>query len=131
MKKLIITLISTFIVLGLLTGCGCSKKEENKTETNTNIEEQSVLKDQIYEGLEFVNVSASNGIIKTIVVNNTGVTYEGSKFSIKLKDSSGNLIVEIIDKVDTKIQIGSTKLIETKTTVDLTKVSSIEYSIIK
>ena len=131
MKKIIITLISMLIVLGLLTGCGCSRKEENKKETNTNIEEESVIKDQIYEGLEFVNVSASDGIIKTVVVNNTGVTYEGSKFSMKVKDSSGNLIVEIIDKVDTKIPTGSTKTIETKTTVDLSKATSIEYSIIK
>ena len=130
MKKIIIIITSMLIVLGLLTGCGCSRKEENKKEQNTNIEE-SVIKDQIYEGLEFVNVSASNGIIKTVVVNNTGVTYEGSKFSMKIKDSSGNLIVEIIDKVDTKIPTGSTKTIETKTTADLSKAASIEYSIVK
>ena len=130
MKKIIIIITSMLIVLGLLTGCGCSRKEENKKEQNTNIEE-SVIKDQIYEGLEFVNVSASNGIIKTVVVNNTGVTYEGSKFSMKVKDSSGNLIVEIIDKVDTKIPTGSTKTIETKTTADLSKATSIEYSIVK
>lgn len=58
-----------------MSGCGCSKIEKNKKETNINIEEESVIKNQIYEGLEFVNVSASNGIVKTVVVNNTGVIY--------------------------------------------------------
>lgn len=45
---------------------------------------------------------------------------------MKIKDYSGNLIVELIDEVDTKIETGSTK-----TNVDLSKAASIEYSIVK
>ena len=123
-KFLIIVLCAVII-----TGCGCKKKEENKTNTNTGNE--SVIKDQIYEGLEFVNVGASNGIIKTVVINNTGVVYEGSKFSMKIMDSKGNVLKEVTDEVKGSMETGTTKTIETKVGIDLSKAASIEYSIVK
>ena len=130
MKKIIITSISMLLVLGLVTGCGCNKKEET-TENKTSNENKTVVEDQIYEGLEFVNVGASNGVIKTTVINNTGVVYEGSKFSMKIMDENGNVIKELTDSVDTKMENGTTTTIETKTDIDLSKAVSIEYSIVK
>ena len=129
MKKTVIASISMLLVLGLATGCGCNKKEETKT--NFQNENKTVVEDQIYEGLEFVNVGASNGVIKTTVINNTGVVYEGSKFSMKIMDENGNVIKELTDSVDTKMENGTTTTIETKTDIDLSKAVSIEYSIIK
>ena len=129
MKKIIIT-ISMLLVLGLVTGCGCSKKEKIKEETDVENKEQTVVEDQIFEGLEFVNVGASNGIVKTVVINNTGVKYEGSKFSIKVMDENGNVIVELIDEVKEEMETGTTKTIETKTDADLSNAVSIEYSIL-
>ena len=126
MKKVIIT-ISMLLVLGLVTGCGCSKEDKKE---NANTGDQTVVEDQIFEGLEFVNVGASDGIIKTVVINNTGVKYEGSKFSMKIMDENGNVIVELTDEVKEEIETGTTKTIETKTDVDLSKAVSIEYSIL-
>ena len=127
MKKIIIISISLLLGLNLVTGCGCKRKENNEKKQDQN---QSVVKDQIFEGLEFVNVGASDGIIKTVVINNTGVKYEGSKFSMKIMDENGNVIVELTDEVKEEMETGTTKMVETKTDADLTSASSIEYSII-
>lgn len=129
MKKLII-LTSVLLATFALTGCGCNKKED-KNVTNNNNQTQTVVDDQIYEGLEFVNVGASDGVIKTVVINNTGVVYEGSKFSMKIMDANGNVVVELIDEVTTKMENGTTQTIETKTKADLSKAVSIEYSIVR
>ena len=128
MKKIII-MASIFLAAFSLTGCGCDKKN-NDDETN-NDNTQTVVDDQIFEGLEFVNVGASNGVIKTVVINNTGVLYEGSKFSMKIMDANGNVLGELVDEVTTKMETGTTQTIETKTKIDLSKAVSIKYSIVK
>lgn len=132
MKKIAI-ITSILLASFALTGCGCNKKEvtnnDNEVEgTNPN---QTVVEDQIFEGLEFVNVGAADGVVSTIVINNTGVTYEGSKFSMKIMDASGNVLVELVDEVDVQMETGTTHRVETKTDADLSKAVSIEYSIVK
>ena len=127
MKKNVERLLGILLVLGLVTGCGCSKEDKKE---NVNTGDQTVVEDQIFEGLEFVNVGASDGIIKTVVINNTGVKYEGSKFSMKIMDENGNVIVELTDEVKEEMETGTTKTIETKTDADLSKAVSIEYSIL-
>ena len=129
MKK--IGLISLIGLTFFITGCGCQKEENKPINNEENKENQSVVEDQIFEGLEFVNVGASNGVVKTIVINNTGVVYEGSKFSMKIMDSNGNVLAELTDEVKTKMETGTTQTIETKTNVDLTNAASIEYSIVQ
>lgn len=129
MKITKIIIIITLTIVGLLTGCG--KKEENKVDNNTNNENNTVVENQIFEGLEFVNVGIENNVIKTVIINNTGVTYEGSKISIKVIDSESNVIVELTDEVKEKIETGNTLTIETKSDKDLKNVSAIEYSVIK
>ena len=128
MKNKMIKTLAMLLVVGLVTGCGCSKEETNKVDNNEN---QSVVENQVFEGLEFVNVGVSNGTVTTIVINNTGVVYEGSKFSMKIMDENGLLITELTDEVKTKMETGTTQTIETKTSVDLSKAASIEYSIVK
>ena len=132
MKKIIMTSISMLLVLSLVTGCGCSKKEKVTTneEGKTN-ENQTVIEDQIFEGLEFVNVGASDGVLTTVVINNTGVVYEGSKFSMKIMDENGNVLKEVTDEVKEPMETGTTKEIKTKVDVDLSKAASIEYSVVK
>ena len=137
MKRFLVVLLSTLA----LTGCGCSNKKIVETENN-NSGDKTVVQDQIFEGLEFwitflkefnckfVNVSAKDGVIMTVVINNTGYTYEGSKFKMKIMDESGNVIVEEIDEVKGSMETGTTKEVSTKTKADLTKAASIEYSIV-
>ena len=133
MNKLVKLGLISMISLPLLTGCGCDKKEENKgtTPNEDNNPNQSVIEDQVFEGLEFVNVGASDGIVTTVVINNTGVTYEGSKFSMRIMDASGNVLAELTDEVTVAMETGTTQRIETKTDADLSKAVSIEYSIVQ
>ena len=131
MKKIVKLSLIMLAIFPLITGCGCSKKEENKVNEQTSNEPQEVIEDQVFEGLEFVNVGVDNGIITTIVINNTGVVYNGSKFTMKVMDSKGNILVELTDEVKTKMETGTTQTIETKTDIDLSKAASIEYSVTK
>lgn len=128
MNKTIIKIFMLMTFLLILTGCTTNNSENvNKKQSNDN----DMLINQNYDGLEFVNAKISNNEIVTVVINNTGYTYEGSKFKIKIMDESGNTIKEIIDKVSEKVENGTTKTIKTKVNIDLSKASSIEYSIIK
>ena len=131
MRNSLKKLLGVLLVVGLATGCGCSKEEKKENTKVENNENQSVIEDQVFEGLEFVNVGASNGVVTTIVINNTGVVYEGSKFSMKIMDENGNVLTELTDEVKTKMETGTTQTIETKTNVDLSKAASIEYSIVQ
>ena len=137
MNKLVKLGLISVLSISLLTGCGCDKKDTDKGNNNDNNDvvennqNQSVVEDQVFEGLEFVNVGASDGVVSTIVINNTGVTYEGSKFSMKIMDSTGNVIVELVDEVDVQMETGTTHRVETKTDADLSKAVSIEYSIVQ
>ncbi len=123
MKKIIIIIL----VVGLVTGCGCSKKEKEPEQIN----EPDVVENQDFEGLEFVNVGVKDKVIKTTIINNTNSVYNGSKFSMKIMDENGKLIKEIIDEVKEKVEVGSTLTIETKVDIDLSKAAMIEYSIVK
>ncbi len=123
MKKIIIMIL----VVGLVTGCGCSKKEKEPEQIN----EPDVVENQDFEGLEFVNVGVKDKVIKTTIINNTNSVYNGSKFSMKIMDENGKLIKEIIDEVKEKVEVGSTLTIETKVDIDLSKAAMIEYSIVK
>ena len=128
MKKALKLGIFALVTLCLVTGCGEKEKETVNPSDKGN---QTVVENQVYEGLEFVNVGASNGVISTVVINNTGVVYEGSKFSMKIMDENGEVLVELIDEVKTKMENGTTKTIETKTDADLSKAVSIEYSVVR
>ena len=133
MKKVLMTSISLLLVLGLVTGCGCNKKEKEnvKKEEATPGVADKVIEDQIFEGLEFVNVGAKDGVVKTVVINNTGVVYEGSKFTMKIMDSNGNVLKEVTSEVKGPMETGTTKEVSTKVDVDLSKAAAIEYSIVK
>lgn len=130
MKNNLKVIFTLLLAVLLVTGCGCSKKTSQKNEEKPSQEENtSVVKDQVFEGLEFVNVGAENGKITTVVINNTGVVYEGSKFSMDVKDQDGNSLVKLTDEVKEPMENGTTTTLVTKTNVDLTKAYSIEYSI--
>ena len=82
MNKTIIKIFMLMTFLLILTGCATNNSENvNKKQSNDN----DMLINQNYDGLEFVNAKISNNEIVTVVINNTGYTYEGSKFKIKMK----------------------------------------------
>ncbi len=134
MKKIMSFGIMLLTILLVTSGCGCSKKrpESNNQNNNSNEnfnENSSVIKDNVFEGFEFLNTGVANGQIETIVINNTGVFFEGSDFKMTIKDSEGNIIAELTDTVG-PMDFGTTKTVVTKTDVDLSKAAVIQYNII-
>ncbi len=129
MNKIIIT----SLLVGMLLITGSGKKEENKDNNKENDTINTpVVEEQIsYEGLEFVNVGANNGVIKTVAINNTKNNLKNIKFSMKVMDGNGNTIIELTEEVKETVEKGTTKEVETKVDVDLSNAASIEYSIIK
>ena len=130
MKKIIVT--SLLVTMLLMTGCGKKENKNNDNKKENNIVNTPVVEEQIsYEGLEFVNVGASNGVIKTVAINNTKNNLQNIKFSMKIMDGNGNTIVELTDEIKETVEKGTTKEVETKVDADLSNAASIEYSIIK
>ena len=130
MKK-INKIVFALIACTLITGCGASKKAEQKKEEKKPVydKDASVVKDQIFTGLEFVNIGIEGGEIKTSVINNTGVVYEPSTFTIKVKDEKDKVIVELKGNIEEAIPNGETRVVTTNTNEDLSKAYSIEYSV--
>ena len=50
---------------------------------------------------------------------------------MKIMDKEGNVLKEVEDEVKEPMETGTTKNIETKVDIDLSKAGSIEYSIVK
>ena len=134
MKKIIVLLIG----LVLVTGCGCTKKEETKEEKITDVKvnnNEEVVKDRELDGLSFTNTSLTSinkhWQLVTKVTNNTESDYNLNEFKIIAKDKDGNIITTLIGYVGGVIPKGQTREIETGTYVDLTKATSIEYEVVK
>lgn len=131
-------------IIGLtlfVTGCGCSKEEKKNNEVekkepvvSVNTEE-NVIKDQTFEGLTMTNTSlvTTNGISKLVteVTNNTGADYYLQEFVITVKDAEGNVLDTLVGYVTGVIKNGETRTINSSTDIDLSKASSIEYSVKK
>lgn len=124
-----------------ITGCGCSKEEKKNNEVekkepvvSVNTEE-NVIKDQTFEGLTMTNTSlvTTNGISKLVteVTNNTGADYYLQEFVITVKDAEGNVLDTLVGYVTGVIKNGETRTINSSTDIDLSKASSIEYSVKK
>ena len=137
MKKVMTLSISMLLVLGLVTGCGCNKKEEKKEQkeevkVNTN---KDVIKDQEVDGIKMTNTSfvTTNGITKLVtnVTNSSDEDYSLEEYIIIIKDKEGNEIVRIPGYVGDTIKAGETRTINSSVDRDLSDAGSIEYEVKK
>lgn len=133
MKKIIISIL----ILGLLTGCGCSKQE-----TNTNPQEEiksntseGIIKDQQVEVFEFKNTSLvreeNNTVLETTVTNTSSTDQYLEEFKIEIKDKDGNIMETLIGFVGDKLKAGESKVINSYCGTDLTTATDIVYTVIK
>lgn len=128
MKKISKLLVVMAVITLTLTGCK-EKNVEGEPEVNTGA--QTVVAGQHFENFEFAGFkSEKEGYIKTVIINNSGYLYEGSKVSIKIMDSNNQLIEEVIEDVKVEVPTGNTYTFETKVNKDISKVAYIEYSIV-
>lgn len=131
MKKILLAVIT----IGLITGCGCSKKEETTTEgpkANTN---EGVIKDQTVETFELKNTSLvyENGttVLTTSVTNTSNKDEYLKEFEIRVEDNSGNELVTLKGFVGSTIKAGETKMINSYCGEDLSNATKITYTVIR
>ena len=138
MKRQIKSLLALLLVATLVTGCGCTKKDNKKGNTKDDVKvntEENVIKDQTFEGLTFTNTSltTTNGVstLITEVSNSTGSDYTLEEFTITIKNKDGEVITTIPGYVGDVIKNGETRTINSSIDIDLSSASSIEYSVKK
>ena len=133
MKKIIISIL----ILGLLTGCGCSKQEtttnpQEEIKSNTN---EGIIKDQQVEVFEFKNTSLvreeNNTVLETTVTNTSSTDQYLEEFKIEIKDKDGNIMETLIGFVGDKLKAGESKVINSYCGTDLTTATDIVYTVIK
>ena len=140
MKKMLVVFGMTILTFGLLTGCGCQKKEDNKNKdtkneeikTNTN---EDVIKDQTVDVFKFEKTSLiyenGNSKLQTTVTNTSSEKQYLAEFLIHVKDENGNEIVTMTGFVGDSIDANASKIIDSTYGDDLTKAASIEYEVVK
>ena len=138
MKKQIKSLLALLLVVTLVTGCGCTNKDNKKNNAKDDVKvntEENVIKDQTFEGLTFTNTSltTTNGVstLITEVSNSTGSDYTLEEFTITIKNKAGEVITTIPGYVGDVIKNGETRTINSSIDIDLSSASSIEYSVKK
>lgn len=136
MKKIIMMSFTVLLIVGLVTGCGCKKKEKVKVKeeikVNTN---KDVIKNQEVDGIKMTNTSmvTTNGLTKlvTSVTNDTDKDYKLDEYMIIIKDKDGKEIVKIPGYVGDTIKSGETRTINSSVDIDLSNAASIEYEVKK
>ncbi len=134
MKKIGIGFLITIFLLGM-TGCGCSKKEEVKSEDNTvhGNTNEGVIKDRELGVLKFTNtalvIDDDTSKLTTLVTNESDEDIQVENFDIIAKDIDGNTIVVLQGYVGDIVPKRETREVVTECSIDLSHATNIEYSI--
>ena len=134
MKKILTMSLTMLLALGLVTGCGCNKKEEQKVEESYNTN-SGVVEDKVVEELKLTNTSlvskGNNSTLVTLVTNPTNEDKEVRIFNIYVKDKDGKEIVTLQGYVGGKVPAGQSREIESNVDMNLDHAHTIEYEILK
>jgi hypothetical protein len=131
MKKVLKVGICLFLLIGLVTGCGCNKKKETTVEEPEN-PNAPIINYQTVNDLKFgaasFYVSDGKTYITTSVVNETKKEITVNEFNILFKDSNDNVLKTLNVKLG-KISAGETREISESVEGELTNTSTIDYEI--
>ena len=129
MKKIFSLTLLCLLSIGLVTGCGCSKKE-NKPDVLDEDEANTEIKDTKVEDLDIIDfVVLLEDNISTVyfeVVNNTEETKTYEKIDCSMYDKDGKVLYSFEEPLGPLESLES-KEIEYKVDIDLTKVANVEY----
>ena len=137
MKKTIMMAFALLLTVGLVTGCGCSKKDDKKKEDSVVKEntKEEVIKDREVDGIKVTNTSLVTvdgmSTLETTVTNVTDEDYNLVEYKIIVKDKKGNVIVELPGFVGDTIKAGESTVLTSSVDKDLTTAESIEIEVIK
>ena len=125
MKK-IINLFVTILAIVLITGCGCSKKENYDINKN-------LISEKKIDGFKITNTSLTfnNGISKLVstVINESDESKYIKSFDIIVEDKEGTTIVILSGYIDDTIEPGGSRNIESNVTIDLRSAHNIIYQV--
>lgn len=140
MKNKFIKLFTMLLILGLVTGCGCSNKE-SKEKNNNLVEDikantnENVIKDQVLDVFTFTNISLiyENGTstLETLVTNTSSEPQYLTEFKVHVKNELGEEIVTLTGFVGASIEANGTETIISSYGDDLSNAYSIEYEIVR
>ena len=129
MKKI----IPIMLIMILVTGCGCNKKEDKTEEKKYNTKEEIVKEQQVEEmKIEFISLEYENKVstLKTRVTNEKEEKQEEKYINIKYKNKEGKVVhtqlgyVKALDPNETTILVSNSDS-------DLSEVEKVEYEVIK
>lgn len=131
--KLLKKIMIGIFTISLITGCGCSKKEQNEDiKVNNN---EGVIKDQTVEVFELKNTSLlyENGttVLETTVTNTSDRDQYLKEFDIKVTDASGNEMITLKGFIGDKLKAGESRVINSYCGEDLSTATNITYTVIK
>ncbi len=128
MKKII-----PIILIILITGCGCNKKEEKKEEIKYNTKEEIVKEQNIEEmKIEFISLEYENKVstLKTRVTNEKEEKQEEKYINIKYKNKEGKVVHTQLGYVK-ELEPKETTILVSNSDSDLSEVEKVEYEVIK
>ena len=121
-------------IIGLVTGCGCSKKGEKQDDIKANTNEE-VVKNQTVDVFEFKNTSLiyENGetTLETSITNTSSEDQNLQEFAIQVLDKDGNEMITLTGFIGDTLKAGETRVIDSYCRDDLTNATKIVYSIKK
>lgn len=124
----IIKILVILVFLFPLVGC-TNNEEETKEKTETSSKIKTVTKDE----LKFYNTSIEtdeNGSTVITEIENTGSESRSVQtITLELKDKEGNVVDSFLSYVGQTIEAGDSVSNVSKTSVDLSSVTSIEYMV--
>ena len=132
MKKRIVRFLSLLLLISVISGCGC-KKKNNKINNNNSQEKNISLETKTIDDIEISNVNitydGNNSTFTAIITNNSNEPKKIGIIDIILKDKDNNEIVTLKGLVDKIIEPNNSASINAGTGIDLTNTKSIEYKI--
>ena len=131
MKKVFSLLLCGILVISLVSGCGCNKKEDEQN-NEVNESTNTKIKDTIVEGLDIIDfvVIFENNISEVYytVENNKDEAITFNQIECIMYDKSDKIIYSFVKELGT-IEPGDSIDISGKFDINLTKVAKVEYSL--
>ena len=133
MKKGIKIIISMLLVVGLVTGCGCKKKEKSEEEKIKTNEKEEFKKAQNINGIEIsnINLTYENNMstFTATVTNKTKVVKRVGIIDIIIKDKENKEVVTLKGMIDRNLNVNESASINASTNIDLTSYEKIEFKV--
>ena len=133
MKKGIKIIISMLLVVRLVTGCGCKKKEKSEEEKIKTNEKEEFKKAQNINGIEIsnINLTYENNMstFTATVTNKTKVVKRVGIIDIIIKDKENKEVVTLKGMIDRNLNVNESASINASTNIDLTSYEKIEFKV--